>query len=171
VAGIGATAPGARPDEVAADDSRRSHRKWFRWTIVAALVVIAAGMCATRGLSPWEVEARVAEVVRSHPASSARELERVIAEEFADNDATYRGSDGVPFSPVSDSGIAAEPRVRVSEDEAVRVALLYAEAPVISTGSGDMYCVVVDVQVDGTTHRTRVEADFSRPDACGHALR
>jgi hypothetical protein len=171
VVGGHAAAMGASSDEVVADDSRPARRRWLRRAFVAVLIVIAAAMWATRGLSPWEMEARVAGVVRSHPGTSAHELERMIAEEFADSDATYRGSDGTPFSPVSDSGVAGEPVVHVSGEGTVRVALLYAEAPVIPTGWGDMYCVVVDVEVAGGTRRTRVQPDFTRPDACAHALR
>lgn len=170
MADVDATALNAHPDEAVAGGARIRRRKWLRWAVVAVALTITAAMCATRGLSPWEVEARVAEVVRSHPDSSRRELQRAIADAFADSAAEYRGADGAPFSRVRDSGIAGEPVVRrVGEDGTVRVAIVYAEAPLIATGWGDMYCLVIDVPVEGATHRARVEGDFTRPDPCAHA--
>lgn len=153
-----------------AEAAPSGRRKWLRWIVVAVTVAIAAATCATRGLSPWEVEARIADVVRSHPDSTKRELARAIATEFSDDDPAYSGSDGAAFSRVRESGIAGSPIVRrLPGDGTVRVAVVYAEAPVIPTGWGDMYCLVIDVPVDGASHRTRVEGDFTRPDHCARA--
>ena len=168
----GEGAPAVEPDTGAvADGSDVGRRRtWLRRTAVAVIGAIGLTMCATRGLSPWEVEARVAGAVRAHPDSTNRELARVIGKEFTDDAAQHSGSDGAPFSPVSDSGISGTPIVRrLASDGTVRVALVYAEAPFIPTGYGDVYCLVVDVPVEGASHRRMVEADFSRPDHCAHA--
>ena len=150
--------------------TRDRRHKLVRWTVVAVVIATATGVAVTRGLSPWEVEARVAEVVRSHPESTRRELVRAIADEFTDGGATFRGSDGAAFSPVGDSGIVGEPVVDRFDDGTVRVAVAYAEAPVIPTGWGDMYCLVIDVPIDGGTHRAMAPADFTRADHCAGAL-
>ena len=153
------------------DDPRQRRRKRIRWAAIGVAVAIATAMCATRGLSPWEVEARVADVVREQPNGTARQLAAAIAVEFADSGASFSDGEGTPFNAVTDSGIAGAPIVRrVSEGGMVRVAVVYAEASFIPGGTGsDMYCLVVDVPLKGATSRTRVEADFSRPDHCAHA--
>lgn len=134
-------------------------------------MAIAATMFVTRGLSPSEAEARVADVVRSHADGTERELARAISAESADSDPEYSGPDGAAFSPVSRSGITGTPIVRRLSHDRVRVALVYAEAPVIDSGWGDMYCLVIDVAAKGASHRRTVWADFSRPNHCAHTHR
>jgi hypothetical protein len=155
-------------DEVAPKPAWRS--KTVRWTIVVLALSIAMATCVMRGLSPWEVEARVAEVVRANPDGTEQQLVRAISDEFADDGPRYSASDGAAFSPVSRSGISGTPIVRrVAEDDVVRVAVAYAEAPVIPSGWGDMYCLVIDVPAKGAPHRRTVQADFTTGDLCAHA--
>lgn len=170
--GVDGASVSAPPDGAAADSWYARRRTQLIWAVVAGAVAIALGVCASRGLSPSDVEARVGDVVRSHPDSTRGELARAIADEFTDSKPTYRGSDGAAFSPVRDGGIVGAPLVRrVGNAGTVRAVIVYAEAPVIPTGWGDMYCLVIDVPVEGPTQRAAVEADFTRPDHCAHAHR
>lgn len=154
----------------AADDATDGRgRRWTRWVAVGIALTVAAAAWATRGLDPWDVESRVADVVRTNPDATDSELGRAIAEAFADNGTLYSDGAGVPHNPVTTSGVDSIAFVRRFENDTVRVTVEYAEADVIPTGAGVKYCVVIDVPTVGASHRTTVQADFSRPDHCSRA--
>ncbi len=144
-------------------------RRWIRWLVIGVTVTVATAICATRGLNMWEVESRVADVVRAHQNSTRAEVARAVEREFADSSPQYLDMAGAPHNPVSASGVSRGPLVQRFEDDTVRVTVEYAEADIIPTGSGVIYCLVIDVPVKGASHRNTAEPEFHNREPCGRA--